>query len=156
MRIYYTEVDLSPYEVPNEQSLCIYISGCQEACLNCHYPELRKNNFGTPLGMFFKQLLELYFHQATCICFLGEGENTSKSRMELSAFAKQAAAFGKRTCLYSGRDVKLEDWMRVFDYVKLGSFQKRLGALDSSTTNQVFYQRCSDGSYKDITELFWD
>ena len=23
--IYYTEVDLSPYEVPNEQSLCIYI-----------------------------------------------------------------------------------------------------------------------------------
>lgn len=156
MRIYYTEVCLSPYEVPNEQSLCIYISGCRETCCNCHYPELRKNNFGTPLGMFFNQLLELYFHQATCVCFLGEGENTSESRTELITFAKQAEELGKRTCLYSGRDVELEDWMKVFDYVKLGSFQERFGALDSPTTNQIFYQRCSDGTYKNIAELFRD
>lgn len=47
--IYYTEVDLSPYEVPNEQSLCIYISGCQQICQNCHYPDLRKTNYGEPL-----------------------------------------------------------------------------------------------------------
>ena len=74
--IYYTEVDLSPYEVPNEQSLCIYISGCQQVCQNCHYPDLRKANYGEPLIDFFEKLLELYFYQATCVCFLGEGENT--------------------------------------------------------------------------------
>ena len=78
--IYYTEVDLSPYEVPNEQSLCIYISGCQQVCQNCHYPDLRKANYGEPLIDFFEKLLELYFYQATCVCFLGEGENTPQSR----------------------------------------------------------------------------
>ena len=153
--IYYTEVDLSPYEVPNEQSLCIYISGCQQVCQNCHYPDLRKANYGEPLVDFFEKLIELYFYQATCICFLGEGENTPQSRRELTIFAKQASKMGKRVCLYSGRDVEPENWMNVFDYIKVGSYQQFLGPLDSPSTNQVFYRKNADGIYENITYRFW-
>ena len=153
--IYYTEADLSPYEVPNEQSLCIYISGCQENCYHCHYPDLRRVNYGTPLKDNFQKLLTLYFHQATCICFLGEGENTLQSRAELTMFARQARVAGKKTCLYSGRNVNIEEWMKIFDYVKAGSFQKDLGGLDSPTTNQMFYKKCTNGTYQNITSDFW-
>lgn len=153
--IYYTEAGLSSNEVPGEQSLCIYISGCQQNCLNCHYPDLRKINFGTPLKDSFEKLLKLYFYQATCVCFLGEGENTLQSREELVTFAKKALKAGKRTCLYSGRNVDLEEWMNVFDYVKLGSFKEVLGALESPTTNQTFYKKDVDGTYKNITSIFW-
>ena len=31
---------------------------------------------------------------------------------------------GKRVCLYSGRDVEPENWMNVFDYIKVGSYQQ--------------------------------
>ena len=153
--IYYTETGLSPDEVPNEESLCIYISGCQQNCPNCHYPDLRKTNFGTPLEDSFEKLLKLYFYQATCVCFLGEGENTLQSRGELIRFAEQASKEGKRTCLYSGRDVNLEEWMSVFDYIKLGSFKESLGALESPTTNQTLYKKDIDGAYKNITSIFW-
>lgn len=153
--IYYTEADLSPNEVPGEQSLCIYISGCQQNCPNCYYPDLRKTNFGTPLKDSFEKLLKLYFYQATCVCFLGEGENTRQSREELVTFAKQALKVGKHTCLYSGRDVELEEWMSVFDYIKLGSFKESLGALESPVTNQTFYKKNADGVYRNITSIFW-
>ena len=153
--IYYTEVDLSPYEVPNEQSLCIYISGCQQVCQNCHYPDLRKANYGEPLIDFFEKLLELYFYQATCVCFFGEGENTPQSRRELTIFAKHASKMGKRVCLYSGRDIEPENWMNVFDYIKVGSYQQFLGSLDSPSTNQVFYRKNVDGIYENITYTFW-
>lgn len=154
--IYYTEVDLSPYEVPDEQSLCIYISRCQENCYHCHYSDLRKTNFGTPLKDEFRKLLLLYFHQATCVCFLGEGENTSESRAELVQFAKQARIAGKKTCLYSGRNVELEEWMKIFDYIKVGQFQEASGGLDSPTTNQKFYKKCANGTYENITSDFWE
>ena len=114
-------------------------------------PGFKKNKFWNTA----EKLLKLYFYQATCVCFLGEGENTLQSREELVTFAKKTLKAGKRTCLYSGRNVDLEEWMNVFDYVKLGSFKEVLGALESPTTNQTFYKKDVDGTYKNITSIFW-
>lgn len=62
---------------------------------------------------------------------------------------------GKKVCLYSGRNVELENWMNVFDYIKVGSYQQFLGSLDSPSTNQVFYRKNADGIYENITHTFW-
>lgn len=72
---YYTEAGLSSYEVPNEATLCTYISGCLNQCIDCHYPELRLTNYGDPLCKNYSSLLQLYQNYATCICFLGEVAN---------------------------------------------------------------------------------
>ena len=71
--LYYTEVCLSPYEVPGEQSICIYISGCLNRCKNCHYPELQYPDYGDVLSKRMSDIVALYHSQASCVCFLGEG-----------------------------------------------------------------------------------
>ena len=88
--LYYTEFGLSHLEVPGETALCIYISGCLNHCSNCHYPELQRQNYGTPLNIFYQAMIELYAPQASCVCFLGEGEGTDSEKHELLLYAKQA------------------------------------------------------------------
>ena len=90
--LHYTEADLSPLEVPDEQALCIYLSGCQNHCPDCHYPELCRPDCGDPLRGNFEKLLLLYLRYCTCICFMGEGEHTGETRQELTGYA---AKYGK-------------------------------------------------------------
>ena len=152
--LYYSEFGLSHLEVPGESSLCIYISGCINNCPRCHYPELQLVHYGDKLAEYFRDIVDLYFSQTTCVCFLGEGESTSEDRSELVSYARYVHAAGLKTCLYSGRDADLEEWMAVFDYIKVGSYREELGPLNSSTTNQKFFKRMEDGTYKDITHVF--
>ena len=152
--LHYTEFCLSPYEVPGEQSICIYISGCPNRCKNCHYPELQMNDYGELLCTNFSDILELYSCQATCVCFLGEGKGSQKEKNELITYAEYVHDIGLKACLYSGRDVSIEAWMHVFDYVKSGSYHEELGALDSPTTNQRFYRKNTNGNYENITDIF--
>lgn len=150
----YTEFCLSPYEVPKEQSICIYISGCTNKCRNCHYPELQSSDNGELLYPHFADIVELYFNQASCICFLGEGKELPQEKKEFNSYAKYAHTKGLKTCLYSGRDTVIETWMHIFDYIKLGSYHEEFGALDSLTTNQRMYRKNSNNYYEDITYLF--
>lgn len=153
--LYYTEVGLSPYEVPTERALCIYISGCRNHCPNCHYPLLQREDYGFPLNENYKKIVALYQKYATCICFLGEGKNTDDERTEFKDMVAYANGFGLKTCLYSGRNIQPESWMRIFDYIKLGSYVEKLGGLDQKTTNQVLLKKCQEG-YADITYLCWE
>ena len=83
----------------------------------------------------------------------GEGNNTSEEHEEFEAMVAYARQRGLKTCLYCGRDTIIESWMEIFDYVKLGSFQKNLGGLDSHTTNQKMFEKAAYG-YVDITCKF--
>lgn len=154
--LHYTEFCISHMEVPNEVALCIYISGCKNKCPECHYPELQRPDYGELVSEYFKQILDLYHEYTTCVCFMGEGEESEDSRKELLSYVKECHKRGYRCCLYSGRDVELEEWMRDFDYIKLGSYQKDRGALSEMTTNQRMWMRTRQGSFEDITYLFWD
>lgn len=153
--LYYTEVHLSPLEVPDENSICIYIAGCLNRCAHCHYPELQQTDYSDLLCRYYAEILAAYACMATCVCFLGGGSNTCEEHQEFQQFCDIAGQYGLRSCLYSGRDVAIESWMHCFDYIKLGSFQERLGPLSSPLTNQKLYQRKSSG-YQDITHLFWE
>lgn len=152
--LHYTEIGLSHREVPNETSLCIYISGCPFNCPGCHYPELQRTDFGDILADHFEKIIDLYLKQATCVCFLGEGSGSIEDRAELLRCAAYTHHLGLKCCLYSGRDTIIEPWMESFDYIKLGSYQESLGALDSPATNQHLYKKI-DGHYTDITHIFW-
>ena len=41
----------------------------------------------------------------------------------------------------SGRDTVIEEWMREFDYIKIGAYKERLGPLYSKSTNQRLYKK---------------
>lgn len=154
MMLHYIEAALSYLEVPDEISLCIYISGCKNNCPHCHYPELKLFDFGYPLKNNFKFLLDVYRPQISCVCFLGEGQNTQKDHEEFFSFTEYAKSRDLKTCLYSGRNIFPEDWMKVFDYVKLGSYIEHAGALFSPRTNQRFYLKRNE-IFEDVTKKFW-
>lgn len=153
--LYYTEICLSPYEVPEHNSICIYISGCCNHCKNCHYPMLQKTNFGDELLGNFKKIVQLYENQATCICFLGEGKNTAYEHEEFYQMIRIAKKYNLKTCLYCGRDIEVEEWMKIFDFVKLGSYQEDCGGLNDKTTNQKFLEKTKN-EYINITYKFWE
>ena len=150
--LFYTEACLSPYEVPDNHSICIYISGCINKCLDCHYPLLQCSDYGDLLSHNFKKIIALFRSYATCVCFLGEGKNTEEEHKEFEAMVAYSRQQGLKTCLYCGRDTTIESWMGIFDYVKVGSFQATLGGLDSSTTKRMF-EKTIDG-YLDVTYKF--
>jgi len=154
--LHYVEFGISHMEVPMETTLCIYISGCQNGCVNCHYPELQNANEGEVLSDYFEQILDLYHEYTTCVCFMGEGDCSANSRTELLQYVREVHNRGYKVCLYSGRDTVIEDWMKSFDYVKLGSYIEEYGPLTNRTTNQKMWKRQTDGSYMDITRLFWE
>lgn len=152
--LYYTEIGLSPYEVPGYMSICIYISGCCNLCENCQYPMLKQNDYGDKLLENFQKIIQLYQEKANSICFLGEGKNSPYEHREFYKMIEIAKKYNLKTCLYCGRDATVEKWMRIFDFVKLGSYQETFGGLNKKTTNQRFLQKTKKG-YIDITHKFW-
>ena len=98
----YMEVALSHREVPCETALCIYISGCLNRCMDCHYPELQNPDAGDIFRNYFADILDLYLSQTTCVCFIGEGAAGEAETSELQAFAVLAKERGLKTAIYSG------------------------------------------------------
>ncbi len=151
----YIEAGLSYKEIPNEICLIIYVSGCMQRCKECHTPWLRKHNYGDKLLENYKQLIDLYSNYISCVCFLGEGLNTEVEHNEYKEIVKYIHQKGLKAGLYSGRDTTIEVWMKIFDYIKLGSYQKDKGTLYNKNTNQRLYKKESK-KYIDITNLFWN
>lgn len=150
----YIDYGLSYMEVPGEASICIYITCCPNRCPDCHYPELQSRDSGELLRENIEIILAFYRPIASCVCFLGEGETGEAERKELVDLADKAHRLGLKCCPYSGRDTVIEDWMHVFDYVKIGSYRKDRGPIISPNTNQRMYEKTSTG-YMDITREFW-
>lgn len=88
---------------------------------------------------------------------MGEGNDPDA----LARCIQYAYSAGLKTALYSGAD----QWCYIevihklvgackLDYIKIGSYQKQLGGLDSPITNQRMY-KLNGGQYHDITHEFW-
>jgi len=133
--------------------LVIYISQCQNHCKECHTPYLNEI-YGDLLSNNFEQIYELYKNYITCVCFMGEGKNNDDSKKEFRRYCEIIHNDNKKVALYSGRDCDIEEWMLIFDYIKLGSYQKDLGPITYKSTNQHLYKKCNN-LYVDITYLFW-
>ena len=139
-------------EIPTEISLAINISNCQNNCIGCHSPYLRKD-VGETLNIdVIDELIEKN-KGVTCFLFMGEG-NDIGNLCNFSKYIKEK--YGLLTALYSGKQ-KIEQYMvDNFDYIKIGPYMEEFGPLNKKTTNQRLYKIIKpDNKIDDITYMFW-
>lgn len=134
-------------EVPDKISLAISITNCQNNCIGCHSPFLRKNIGEELTEIELSKLIEDN-KGINCVLFLGEG-NDYEALIKLSDYIKNNYK-NIETAIYSGRDFVEDIFYNTFDYVKIGHYDKDYGPLNVNTTNQkMLYHK------KDITYKFW-
>lgn len=150
--LHYASVGISELEIPMKKSLTIYISNCQHRCKNCHTPFLH-DLYGDKLKDNFDMIFNVYFNYFDVVCFMGEGGETIEDKDELIKYCEYIHSKNKLTALYSGRDCDIEDWMKSFDYIKIGSYQEDKVPITKCTTNQKLFQK-EGKKYKDITYIF--
>lgn len=155
MAILFDTYSITFAEVPDEISLCFSITNCQGRCKGCHSPHLRENA-GSDLFEVLPHLLQKYKRAISCVCFLGEGNDTDA----LTDALKMCRDVGAKTALYSGRRSVSAALYELLDYVKVGDYQEDKGALTSPTTNQRMYSVVRNGKGEiigmdDITYKFW-
>ena len=141
-------------EIPDEITLAINISGCPVKCSSCHSKYLWENT-GTDLTV--KNIiseLNKYNTGITCIGFMGGDFDISYLTYIVKSLKKICPNL--KYGWYSGRDYINP----IFDYVKIGPYDKKYGGLDKKTTNQRFYKIIpyKNTSFKlvqDITHTFF-
>lgn len=142
------------WEVPNEVCLNFHLAECLNHCPGCFSPELH-NTTDINLVDVYEDIMIAYSNRITCVNFLGKGKNTEHEHNEFKMLCSKIHSYDFKTCLYCGRDCKIEEWMECFDYIKIGSYKQEFGDLSKRTTNQKLFKKTNNG-YIEITYLFWD
>ena len=144
-------------EVPNEISLSLNISECPHHCDGCHSDYLSKS-IGDYVDEKLNDILNIYKDNITCVCFMGGDQHMDNLLYWLKKIKKD---YGLKTCVYTGANNKeiFESCFPYLDYLKIGSYKKKLGGLSSKKTNQVFYRisKTDNNSYlfENLNHLFW-
>lgn len=138
-------------EIPDQICLAINISGCPHKCPECHSPYLR-DDIGDFLTFSTIDFLVEKNNGVTCVLLMGGDADKN--------YLRKLALHINSLCLlvgwYSGEDyLDLDFYKKYFDYIKVGSYKKELGPLNSKTTNQRLYRIISRENIEDITCRFW-
>ena len=127
-------------EVPDEVTLSINITNCPYRCPGCHSSYLQEDVGEELTFETLSSLIEKH-KGITCVCFMGGDRNIYKL-LTFAYFIK--IKYGFKTAWYSGMDTMperlIEDVKDVFNYVKIGSYKKDKGGLESRETNQQFFK----------------
>ena len=134
-------------EIPDEITLALNISNCQNHCVGCHTPYLRENIGDRLTEEVLHNLIEQN-NGISCICFMGEG-NDAQDLKDLTLYIRREFP-DLKVALYSGREEVEDELYDIFDYVKIGPYKKEYGPLNKKTTNQRLYK-----NRVDITNKFW-
>jgi len=145
----FVSYDIVFQEIPGEITLALNLSGCPNRCRGCHSPHLQEDTGEELTESALSDLLDVYGNSVTCICFMG-GDSSPDEVLNLARFVKQ---FHIKTAWYSGSSDLYKNAEQCFDYIKLGKYIEELGALNSPTTNQRFYQ-IKNETIIDITDKF--
>lgn len=143
-------------EVPDEITLAIEITNCQNNCIGCHSSWLRED-IGEELTPEILNELINKNKGITCVCFMGEGKDPEALK-KLAFGVKLRSDYPYKVALYSGREEVERDYDEYFDYIKIGPYLFSKGPLNKETTNQRLYEIIrSEGKTerKDITYKFW-
>jgi anaerobic ribonucleoside-triphosphate reductase activating protein len=142
-------------EIPDQISLCVNLSCCPHRCPGCHSPYLQ-TDIGEELTTYTLDELINKNSGVTCITLMG-GDNDKKSLIKLAEHIKNN--YNLLVGWYSGESVlDLSYYGRYFDYIKVGPYIKKLGPLNSLTTNQRLYHivyKNNSLQLEDITYTFW-
>lgn len=139
-------------EVPNEITLAINVSGCPRHCEGCHSTYLW-DYAGSYISEDIDEIITQNIDFITCVCFFGGDQNIQELHELLYHIKNQ---YDLKTCLYSGEDNinSLSELFDTLDYIKIGSYIKELGGLDSPVSNQKMYTIESGSIAADITNNF--
>lgn len=126
-------------EIPDEITLCINITNCQNNCKGCHSPHL-KQDIGSLLDFTqFETLLEKN-GGITCLCFMGEGNDEKGLKNAISYLKEKHPEI--KVALYSGRpEITDPFYWHNLDYIKVGPYIEEFGPLNKKTTNQRMYKK---------------
>jgi len=130
--------------------LAVNITNCPHRCVGCHSPHLHKDIGNILDNNTLDNLIDKYGKHITCVCFMG-GDRQPKAVEALAKHLRERTKL--KVAWYSGNDM-LPVNAKLFDYVKVGGYQEKLGGLRSLTTNQRLYQNVN-GKTVDITGRFW-
>lgn len=149
----YYNYDIVFQEIPDEVTLAVNITNCPNRCEGCHSPYLQED-IGEELNEAqIISLMDKYSSAITCFCFMG-GDSDPLEVNRLACFIRVRYPELK-TAWYSGCAKLPEKFdVKSFDYIKLGSYDEKLGSLKSDTSNQHLFQIEPDGGMKDISWLF--
>lgn len=144
-------------EVPEKITLAINITNCQNNCEGCHSPELRQD-IGHELNELELESLISQNEGINCVCFMGEGKDKD-GLLSLARYVKKQHP-ELSVALYSGRTEEAfepdkKKFGKIFDFVKIGPYDKTKGPLNKETTNQRLYSIINGKDWVDITEKFW-
>ncbi len=154
LELYSSDTEISSSAVPDEISYCILVSGCSLHCDGCHSSYAWDKTYGEPLLDKLKKWLQNPLsHHISCITFYG-GEWNPESLVTAIELAKK---HNKKVCLFTGEedDAAIHySILKRLDYLKLGSYKKELGGLDSPATNQRLLKKYSELLWEDVTHLY--
>lgn len=141
-RLKYDNYSIVFQEVPGETTLAINTTGCPHICEGCHSSHLQKY-YGNNLVDDFDEIMKEYAENITCVCFMGGEQYDTDMKLLLKKVSEE---YKLKTCIYSGEDTfdlfneKYADCYKYINYLKIGSYKKELGGLDSPKTNQIFFK----------------
>lgn len=153
----YKEFAIVFEEVPDKITLAINITNCQNNCEGCHSPELRQD-IGHELNELELESLISQNEGINCVCFMGEGKDKD-GLLSLARYVKKQHP-ELSVALYSGRtedafEADKKKFGKIFDFIKIGPYDKEKGPLNKETTNQRLYSIIGGKKWVDITEKFW-
>ena len=139
-------------EIPQCVTLAVTISNCPFHCNGCHSDYLRED-FGEELTEVGIDMLIKKNSGINCFLFLGDGKDID-GICKLSNHIKRNYQ-NIKTAIYSGYDYIVQEYIEVFDYIKIGKYIEKYGPINMKSTNQRLYL-VNDGKIKDITSVFWN
>lgn len=168
---------VSMQEIPDHIAFVINIGNCIQGCAGCHSKATMSYYWGEPpkevtLKKIIKKATKVHKLGASVCCIMGGTTNYGVTREALTALINALALiFEEGVGLYSGSDNAIDNDIDDADYLpddnhyyyahytpltylKIGSYQKDLGGLDKTTTNQRYYVKGKDGKWHDRTYLF--
>lgn len=147
----YQDVKIGLQEIPDEVSLVINIANCPLRCKGCNTKQLWKDEGESLSFDNLDMLIDSTIDQVTCVAFMG-GDISPDEVNELASHIRIKYPTLK-VAWYSGRDsITIFTEYCNFDYLKFGPFIKKLGGMESKTTNQRLYKVCGS-NLTDITRL---
>ena len=153
-------------EIPDEITIGFTLLGCTRHCKGCHSSKYWDINLDPEIGYTFyvtNIIRDVYSNPmnnaATTVCFFGGDWNCSSFFDVVLDFKydmyRNSSYHKYKLAWYTGLDEykAINDiTIELFNYIKVGEYNKELGGLRSKTTNQKLFKT---RELTDITSRFW-
>ena len=140
--VYQTGITLA--EMPNNISCYIQLANCNIKCKGCHSKFLWKKISQTDLQQILSYVIASKNKGADMFIVFGDINNDISSD-DLLLLVRSASSI-LPVCIYSGADsvekalgTNHSDILAYLSYIKIGRFDKALGGLSNSNTNQRLF-----------------